>query len=289
MSKCTVCKRNATQKRKLDSNSICSDCKTNVEFKECETIADDKLLSDITFGDFRKWISGELPGMIQAIVLKQIEPLEKELAEVKKENKELSKKLSSAETSLDQTKKELALINESNKINKKTSENNLKYLINLDRNIRRKNVILFGVPENDSLTIADEPANTDKEKYELLFKYMGCSDIIVNDHYRLGKVGDKPRPIKITFESKEMAGSVLSCSRKLKDLKSESESINCYFKPDKTKSEQAEFQRLGKKKGELLLQYPTGDGDTPRVTLKQGSLKVDGVEVDKYEPVQTLF
>ena len=84
------------------------------------------------------------------------------MAEVKKEKKELSTKLSSAETSLDQTKKELVLINESNKANKKTSENSLKYLINLDRNIRRKNVTLFGVPENYSFTIADEPANTRK-------------------------------------------------------------------------------------------------------------------------------
>ena len=65
--------------------------------------------------------------------------------------------------------------------------------------------------------------------------------------------------------------------------------MNIYVKPDKTKSEQNEFQRLGKKKEELLLKYPTVDVDNPRVTLKKGSLQVDGVEVDKYEPVQTLF
>ena len=50
-----------------------------------------------------------------------------------------------------------------------------------------------------------------------------------------------------------------------------------------------EFKRLGKEKEKLLAQYPTIDADNPRVTLSKGSLKVDGVEVDKYEPVQTLF
>ena len=72
--------------------------------------------------------------MIQAIVVKQLEPLEKELAEVKKENKDLSKKLSAAEARLDSQKKELDKNTESIKTGKKVSENNLKYLINLDRN-----------------------------------------------------------------------------------------------------------------------------------------------------------
>ena len=31
------------------------------------------------------------------------------------------------------------------------------------------------------------------------------------------------------------------------------------------------------------------DPSNPRVTLKKGSLQVDGAEVDKFEPVQTLF
>ena len=61
---------------------------------------------------------------------------------------------------------------------------------------------------------------------------------------------------------------------------------NVYVKPDKSKGEVNEFQRLGKKKSELLQTYPTVDENNPRVTIKKGSLKV---EVDKYEPVQTRF
>ena len=276
-----VCKRNATQKRKLDANNICLDCKTNVEpLQQSEAFEDEKLLADVKFGDFRKWISFEIQGMIQAIVVKQLESLEKELGEVKKENKDLSKKLSAAEARLDSQEKELDKNTESIKAGKKVSENNLKYLINLDRNIRRKNVILFGVPEKDDLTIHDDSATSGIEKYKLLSKFMDCSENTVVDHYRLDREGDKPRPIKLTFDSKEMAGKVLSNSRKLKDLKNEHESINCYVKPDKTKSEQAEFQLLGKKKAELLIQYPTIEGNDPRVILRQGSLKMESKSIN---------
>ena len=52
--------------------------------------------------------------------------------------------------------------------------------------------------------------------------------------------GDRPRPIKITFSSRDTATQILEKSPKLKDLES-----NVYIKGDKTKSEIAEFQRLG--------------------------------------------
>ena len=85
-----------------------------------------------------------------------------------------------------------------------------------------------------------------------------------------------------------MAFDVLSKTSKLNDLKTNS-GKNIYIKPDKTKGEVAEFQRIGKEKAKLLEKYPTVDVENPRVILKNGSLKVDGVEVDKYQPVQTLF
>ena len=85
-----------------------------------------------------------------------------------------------------------------------------------------------------------------------------------------------------------MVSDVLAKTAKLNELK-QSSGKNIYIKPDKTKSEVAEFQRLGKEKEKLLAKYPAGADGNPRVELKKGSLKVDGVEVDKYTPVQTLF
>ena len=186
--------------------------------------------------------------------------------------------------------KTVATNSDSCKKNKSVVDNNLKYLINLDRNIRRKNVVMFGIPENTTLNIGGEHT-TDIDKRDALFDFMGCpDDLEITDCFRLGKPAldsDKPRPLKISFLTKGNAESVLLNAKKLNDLKNDG--VNIYVKPDKTKSEQNEFQRLGKKKEELLLKYPTVDENNPRVTLKKGSLQVDGVEVDKYEPVQTLF
>ena len=166
----------------------------------------------------------------------------------------------------------------------------MKYLINVDRNGRKQNVILFGVPEEDELTIGPKKAVSDIQKCEILLEYIGCRNANITDQFRLGKVvnKEKPRPIKITFADKKISFDVLGKTAKLKELK-DSHRMNVYIKPDKTKAEVAEFQRLGKKKDELLTKYPTVDDSAPRVILAKGLLKVDGVEVDKYQPVQSLF
>ena len=62
-----------------------------------------------------------------------------------------------------------------------------------------------------------------------------------------------------------------------------------YVKPDKTKKEAEEFKQIGKRKADLLLQHPTNDPNNLIVTLTKGILRVDGTEVDKYNPIQSLF
>ena len=164
----------------------------------------------------------------------------------------------------------------------------MKYLINVDRNSRRQHVIIFGVKEDETLKIGDKTTVADLEKRDLIFEYLKLTDLLIIESIRLGKEETgKPRPLKITFPTNKMASTVLKNSHKLNNLKAEGQVI--YIKPDKSKSEVTEFQRLGKKKQELLKQYPTVDENNPRVILKKGSLKVDGVEVDKYQPVQSLF
>ena len=130
MNKCISCKRGPTQKRKLDNNNICSECKTTVELEVSDTIDDDKPIAEISFGDFRKWISHELQGMIQAIVIKQLDSMVKELDAVKKENEKLIRSLVNAEETIDTAvvnlKKEVDKNSEKNQNNKIISENNLK-------------------------------------------------------------------------------------------------------------------------------------------------------------------
>ena len=77
---------------------------------------------------------------------------------------------------------------------------------------------------------------------------------------------------------------IVNSAKKLNELDE-----NIYVKPDKTKKEAEEFKRIGKRKADLLLQHPTTDPENPIVTLKKGVLRVNGVEVDRYNPVQSLF
>ena len=137
---------------------------------------------------------------------------------------------------------------ESIKSMKSGMDNNLKYLINHDRNQRKHNVVLFGVQEDEDLQIGADNANDDEGKCKTLLEYIGCMDVKIMDAFRLGKVNpetpEKPRPIKIVFSEKRMAFDVLSKTSKLNDLKKDS-GKNIYIKPDKTKSEVSEFQRLG--------------------------------------------
>ena len=104
--------------------------------------------------------------------------------------------------------------------------------------------------ETDEIIIGAKHAATDSDKCKILLEYIGCNDVKFSDCFRLGKevIPGKPRPIKISFSDKNTAFTVLGKTMRLKELR-ESHNQNVYIKPDKTKSEVAEFQRLGKKKG----------------------------------------
>ena len=93
-----------------------------------------------------------------------------------------------------------------------------------------------------------------------------------------------PRPFKVIMKSVVEAEKVMKNGEKLNEL-----DMNIHVKPDKTKKEAEEFKRMGKRKAELLLQHPTIDPENPIVTLTKGVLRVNGAEVDRYNPVQSLF
>ena len=208
----------------------------------------------------------------------EVKQLKKEVSDFKKSANDSISSFGTRATNLDSEVKKL----------KTVSENNLKYLINLDRNDRRKNVILFGVPEiNNELTIGNTVASSDTEKCDLILRYIGAPIIEkVVEIFRLGKpVDNKVRPMKLKLSSSEDATTILSAKGKLNNL----EGVTIYLKPDKTKAEVAEFQRLGKRKQELLQQYAVEEGTPPRVVLDKGVLKLDGVKVDEYKSEQSLF
>ena len=265
-------------------------------------VDDEETLNNVPFGSLKKWLNDTLSHHVAQID----ERLSREIGVVKEDLKSTKAALQETTSEVKKLKKEVTDFKKTSnetvsgvanrvknleaemKNHKTVSDNNLKYLINLDRNDRRKNVILFGVPEVDNdLTVNGNVASTDQKKCELILTYIGVPIIEkVSELFRLGKpVDDKVRPMKLKFSSSEDASSVLNAKGKLNELQGQT----IYIKPDKTKAEVTEFQRIGKKKQELLEQYPVGNGVPPRVVLEKGVLKLDGVKVDEFKAVQSLF
>ena len=176
MNKCEICKMKVTQKRKLDDNNVCNECKLHSNTDIPIGIDDDKCMGDIAFGEFKNWMKAELRVLVRSIVLEEIEVTTKQVDELKKENKTLLTRLQESEKNLQEMAKEMETMKVSNKDQKTVSDNNLKYLINSDRNKRRNNIVLFGVQEDENLVIGDKTATSDFEKRELVLEHMGCSD-----------------------------------------------------------------------------------------------------------------
>lgn len=196
--------------------------------------------------------------------------------------------LASCSTNISNLQDDVKTIQNERKEENAISKNNLKYLINLDRNERRNNLLLFGLPEDDDLNIDGENSKTDMEKYVAVLKKMEVHEQCKNEIRELFRIGkkdeqsDKIRPLKVRMLTSTSVTAVLGAGQKLKTLND----YKIYVKPDKTKGEREEFTRLGKKKEQLLQEY---DNDTDRVKLVKGVLYVDNIEVDSYKSVQSLF
>ena len=256
-------------------------------------IDDETVMSSVSFGMFKTWICSQ----IRSIIKEELTKVNEHFVKLDKEVKTLQNEMKTAKTNITTLQTDVkTLKNDVNNLtrkfddNKSVSENNLKYLINHDRNVRKSNILLFGVPEDEPLELdgVEGNPNTDSEKCISLFQLIGSpqSQEKMVDCFRIGPiVEDKVRPIKVKFVTPAPVTSILKNAKKL----SESSNRKIYIKSDKSKAENSEFQRLGKRKTELLEQYPSDNDNDPRVTLVKGVLKLDGAEVDRYKPVQSLF
>ena len=314
---CSHCGKKPTSRRTIDQQTaLCQECSpkhddsnknnnnnSNDAGANAPDPNDNITLNNVTFGTLKSWLNSAYADHVTkleekltaeiGIVRQDLETTNTVITETRTEVTKLKKDLSDRKTCCEKSARELderiKTLEEESAKQKTVSDNNLKYLINADRNVRRSNVIIFGVPEtNTNLEINNNTAITDEEKCKMILNYIGTPIYdSVSEMFRLGKtlVDDKPRPIKLKFPSSLSVSSVLKESKKLKNLPN----ITIYIKPDKTKSEVAEFKRLGKRKTELSEQYPVGENGVPRVTLEKGILKVDGVHMDEFKSAQTLF
>ena len=306
---CRLCGKKPTARgRVIDQvTAVCNECSaagpTNgpvvPAVVDPPQVNDTETLSNVTFGALKEWLTytnNNLVAQVEQRLTEDINKVRTELEDTKSNVSKLQKELEKCKKSTDKVatiENRVKKLEESSSKQKTVGDNNLKYLINLDRNNRRKNVVIFGVPENGTdLNMNGSLTKTDEEKVDAILSFIGTHvQNEISSSFRLGKPSEdteKVRPIKAKCSSSATATEILKAAKKLKDL----QNFTIYIKPDKTKSEVEEYRRLGKRKAELMEEYPVDEDDEeaePRVVLEKGVLKVDGIKMDEFKSVQSLF
>ena len=306
---CRECGKKGTARRAINQQTaVCNECTTPaVEQVEGATAApvgppqvnDTETLNNVTFGALKEWLTytnNNLVAQVEQRLTNDINSVRSELEETKKSVTKLENELKECKKSTDKIstiENKVKNLEESSSKQKSVGDNNLRYLINLDRNDRRQNIVIFGVPETGTDLITNgSVTNTDEEKVNAILTFIGAPvHNEISSIFRLGKPSEdseKVRPIKAKCSSSATATVILKNAKKLKDL----QNFTVYIKPDKTKSEVEEYRRLGKRKEELLEEYPVDEDDenaVPRVVLEKGILKVDGIKMDEFKSIQSLF
>lgn len=296
MAKCDKCRKNANKTRIL-TDGVCNECSTKsiIDYEGAPCDPNDAL-GTIKFKDFVEWMVGVFAKHVKDSVTAELADCKKDLAAAKKDLVTVQKELATVKTDLNNVQTKLKTLTNQQENTSKCTKDNLRYLINHDRNTRQRNVLIFGLPDDDEISLGDETFDSDREAIEHIFEKLEVEEKVeLTEFFRLGKKDlhndgegePKARPVKILFKTSNMARTLLDNRSKLKDLFGEHVAI--YMKPDKTKSEREEFTRMGKKKQELMERHPTPHGDDPRVVLKNGRLLVDNAEVDCYKTPQSLF
>ena len=244
---CSECGRKGTKSgtRKIDETTkVCNECAPAQD--RSVTIDPESMLGELSFREFTVWFKSEVDDVIRKKVEEATKGIVKEVEAAKKSAKAANDEIAELKTQVSTLSNSLKEITKENEQLKKTCANNLKYLVNHDRNSRRPNVMVLGLSEEDELTIGETSAADDDGKISSLLNFIGVKEdeySIVN-HSRLGNSeGEGTRPIKMTLKNSEMASLIISNAYKLKDLNKK-----IFLKPDKSFKEREEFQRLLKRK-----------------------------------------
>ncbi len=288
---CVLCGKKATinGSRSVSPTTFkCNECQPESELAEIPGINPDSMLSELSVRDFKNWFRSEIDDIVQSKVDQATANIKTDVDTVKASAKTANDEVTKLKTTVQNLKKSLEDVTAETEQWKKTCSNNLKYLVNHDRNQRRCNVMVLGLEEEVDLTINNETTNSDEEKINSLLKFIGvgAETVEICSSFRCGKAGGEGiRPIKVILKKGDMAQRIISKAPQLKTLNKK-----IFIKPDKSKKERDEFQRLLKKKEECITSHPAADGErNTRVVLEKGVLKVDNVEVDRYKSPQTLF
>ena len=234
---CNTCGKKGNQKTSKLINSICNECSStngglnnannnqsnsvdNHFDNETLNFDDDATMSNVKCSELKRWFESVLHKSIMDIkqeMNSQLEDLKKDIIGIRKELNDTKQTLKTCTKNVTKDQEEIQALEVERAVQKSIVNDNLKYLINLDRNERRRNIILFGVPE-DSSQCNGLTLKTDGEKCVAIFKFIGVpeeSESPIVEMFRLGKKNEnetveerKRRPIKIRFATNKTATAV---------------------------------------------------------------------------------
>ena len=109
-----------------------------------------------------------------------------------------------------------------------------------DREKRRNNVIIFGLPECNEGTVSKRK-KYDETLVKEVFEAIGCDDIDTETIFRLGRNIGKMRPVKVTLRNRISKAEIM---RKARDLRTSDKYKKVFISNDKTKMQQTEWSDL---------------------------------------------
>ena len=197
-------------------------------------------------------VSEEEENTGNAAILKKLETLDilqKDLTEIKSNTREISAKIASFECKFDEVDDRVAAL--------QTEVNQLKRTLEkVEKDSKRKNIIVSGIPETD-----DEKIN---QVVDTFLKDQLKVNVSYESTMRIGRQKeDYARPIKICFLRQEDKWAAIKQRRLLKES-------NIYINDDLTKSELSNSDLLRKYRNEA-------QKEGKKTFYKKGRLHIDGI------------
>lgn len=240
-------------------------CKLRWFCASCDTTAMKAVKTDLDIELRCKEYMGVLREEINDVKDKLDQKITKEINEVRREaqkaREEADNALKSLRQELDETKKISAdntQCNVEELINSKMNElaeNSIREL--QDRESRKTSLVFFNLEESAKAD-ADQRKEDDLEKIRVTLSKLSLTAPLQKPT-RLG-TGNKPRPLRVTVGSHEIARNIVKEARKLEKIKGFE---NVYINSDMTPLERENRRKLTRKKKELnLKETEKGSGET---------------------------
>ena len=206
---------------------------------------------------------------------KKIEDANKKILQ---ENKALQQRVSTLETRQKNTESDNQKMR--NVINLQQG-----YIIQQDKLVRQKRLLISGLSESDTLTHESESAEDDAQKLELILKLFNVSMSKVISFKRVGSPDrgpdNRPRYLLIELVDVETRKEIKDNCSILKTIETLK---HLYIKADLSKKDREEYSRLFKLKEKL-----EKDNPSKSITYNKGKIYMENEVVDEFKTSSKIF